>query len=127
MSLFKNLGASAPTEEELDVDTQTAIQDLMLSSWAAMPVSWQATATQAQVEDYLLGVAEQAVQAFPTIPHRPLILFLLQAASSLWGGGSGGSGGTPAVVQVSPDALNQLEMRYNGLYSKPARWALKEW
>lgn len=30
-------------------------------------------------------------------------------------------------VEISPDEWNQLELRPNGLYSKPHQWDNKEW
>ena len=126
MSLFKNLGASLASEEELSQEIQDEVANLLLSSWAMVPADWQASATQEQVADYLEGVVGQAIRLFPTAPQRELILYCLNFASSSWAGG-----GTPPAIVISPDAGNQLSMRLNGLYaaagSAEANWNSKEW
>lgn len=128
MSLFKNLGASLASEEELSQEIQDEVANLLLNSWAMVPADWQASATQEQVADYLEGVVGQAIRLFPTAPQRELILYCLNFASSSWAGGGGG-GGTPPAIVISTDAGNQLSMRLNGLYAAPseANWNSKEW
>ena len=132
MSLFKNLGASLASDEELSQEIQDEVANLLLNSWAMVPADWQASATQEQVADYLEGVVGQAIRLFPTAPQRELILYCLNFASSNWaGGGGGGGGGTPPAIVISPDVGNQLSMRLNGLYaaagSAEANWNSKEW